>query len=255
MEKGADCEECPEGSICKGEGLVGPGAGYWRLRDDLDVFIKCRTAESCAGADPGVSNQQLSNFICKGTLLGLKKNFCSSGFCTERYFGNFCSKCRDGFAVSNEKQCVPCQDNASYLVLSVLAVLFAVAFIVFTVRNALVTGKKASKNIHRTYNQRSLLIKIAINYFQIVSIVSTIDFKWNDESRTTVEYQGKIVSSVSEIFSVDCIINNRNHNSSEIEGQSSGRNSFFLKLILIVCTPIIFGLISFIVWSLVLLLR
>lgn len=41
LDTDKECDDCPEGAVCKGRDEMYPKAGYWRSGDDTDIFYLC----------------------------------------------------------------------------------------------------------------------------------------------------------------------------------------------------------------------
>jgi hypothetical protein len=117
----------------------------------------------------------------------------------------------------------------------------AVAFIVFTVKNAMKVKKPEEM---KEQPKSAVLMKIFTNYTQLISIVASFDFDWPDQITGLFSAQSKVASSSSSVFSIDCFF-------PEATPGSSFR-PFFVRLLFISLSPILLVAISAIVWHIVL---
>jgi hypothetical protein len=242
------CEACPANLNCFGGDKIGPSSNYWRLDGWKSRGVRCQNDEACLGYDISSYNSSSStrmltttnNFTCT-ELSTSDANVCLTGWCESKYQGNLCATCSKGNAKSSQIYCVPCSDNPGYYGLFVVIMFFAVAFIVFTVKNAMKVKPEASKEKPKS----AILMKILTNYMQLVSIVASFDFKWPEEVTSMFSAQTKVASSSSTVFSIDCFY-------PEATPGSSVR-PFFTKLLFLSLSPILLVAISALVWFLVLL--
>lgn len=102
-------------------------------------------------------------------------------------------------------------------------------------RDAVIEGGKKPKT--------SILMKIFLNYLQLVSIVASFEFKWPDEVEELFSYQNKVAESTSQVFSIDCFF-------PETDKESKFK-PFFIKLTFISLSPFIIIAISYVVWLVV----
>lgn len=190
-----------------------------------------------------MTNENDGKYYCPETLFD-DSNFCVTGWCNEGYTGIYCADCIEGWAHSNDK-CVMCSNNDSYYVISVLIMLAAIIFIVYTINKALNVKKKDQIITENDCNKTSILIKILTNYFQMISIITSFKFKWSKESKTMFEGQNEVANSNAQIFNFDCVLKSFNF----------GFSGFFVKLSMIAITPFISFVIIEFVWFIIFLKR
>lgn len=127
-----DCENCPvDSAICEGGSVVGPLPEFWRYGSAWGSFYECRNSEACLGhtlTDPAL----LTTAYCKENL---NATFCLTGWCSEKYEGNLCMGCRDGYARGSVQKgtCNVCTKNwwlYSSAVVFCLGIVFAVMLVV-----------------------------------------------------------------------------------------------------------------------------
>lgn len=229
------CSSCPDNLECLGGGDIGPHPGYWRFDGWKAYAIACLTPKACVGysLNPGDTR----DLLCKE-----QKNatFCYTGFCNEGYGGNLCSTCINGYAKSSNF-CVPCTNNAVLYVVLVVAIIVAIFVIVFTVRNALKVKEQNKLNKSKT----SILIKIFLNYVQLVSIVGSFQFQWPEEVKTMFTVQNTVASGPAEVFSLDCLF----------PPQTTTSRTFFQKLLFISLSPLVVIAIGTIIWIIIFMVK
>jgi len=223
------CTDCPENIECFGGPRIGPVSNYWRNTKWNNYAVRCVNDEACIGHTVPVTDVSL--YTCKE---GFNSTFCVTGWCNSRYTGNLCASCTAGHAKSNDIYCVPCSNNPFYYVLAVFIIIAAIGFIIFTVRNAL---KIKDFTKEGAKPKTSILIKIFLNYVQLVSIVATFDFEWPSQVTSLFTVQNKVSSSSSTVFSVDCFI-----------PSSDSVKPFFSKLLFISSSPLFLIGIAYLVW-------
>lgn len=228
------CQTCSLNSNlqCFGGGLIGPPPGYWRFDGWTTRTIACLNSGSCLGPNISVAN---SKNVCKERR---NDTFCYTGFCAEGYEGNLCSSCSEGYGKSTGNFCVPCSNNPLYYIGAVIVILVAIFVMVFTIRNALKVKETSKLNKPKS----SILIKILLNYIQLVSIVGSFDFQWPDALKTMFDTQDKVASGPSLAFSVDCLL-------------PSSYRPFFTKLLFVSASPLVLIIIGSIIWLIIFFVR
>ena len=227
------CQACDSyTSNCLGGDYVGPQAGYWRLSGNSLNVLSCKTYSSCLGSNV---TEITSDYYCKENLW-VEPTFCVNGWCGKGYQGIYCYDCIDGWAHSSDS-CVPCTNNGSYYAITIVIMLVALIYIIFTIKKAL-SFKKDEK---RKSNKAAILMKILTNYFQLVSIVSSFNFNWSDNTATMMSGQSQVSESSGQIFNFDCVLRS-------LGTENIGLRSFFLKLSFIAIFPVIAYVICKLVW-------
>ena len=231
VDSTSQCSSCPDNMDCYGGSVIGPVENYWRFSKWNDYAVACVNDEACLGNSITEAN---SNYYCKTEY---NSTFCVTGWCSEKYTGNMCATCKSGYAKSSDIYCVACTNNPGYYILAVVVIIAAIVFIVFTVRNALKL-KDFTKSDAKP--KTSILIKIFLNYVQLVSIVSSFDFEWPSQVSGLFSVQSKVSSSSATVFSVDCFL------------PSSGTiRPFFSKLLFISLSPLLLIVIVLVVWLII----
>lgn len=230
------CIDCPDNMDCYGGSQIGPQKDYSRFSNWNSLAVACLNDEACLG--DSVSTELSETLYCK-EVYSKDSTFCHTGWCSARYTGNLCATCTSGNAKSSDIYCVPCTNNPMYYFVAVLVIIGAIAFIVFTVRNALVV-KDFAKSGGKP--KTSILIKIFLNYVQLVSIVSSFDFQWPSQVQSLFSVNSKVSSSSSSVFSVDCFLPS---------SSNPNMRPFFIKLLFISLSPIFMIGLAALVWVII----
>ena len=212
---------------------MGPVVNYWRFGSYHTLAHKCLNEEACLGT----MVEDSSGLYCKERL---NDTFCYTGWCDSKYQGNLCATCAPGHGISNQVDCVACSNNPVYYIVLVIILIMAIFFIVYTVKGALKIKKAMLQGKGRP--KSSIYMKIFFNYVQLVSIVSSFQFKWPKEVEGMFTYQNRIASSASEVFSVDCLL-------PSFEGNSI--RPFFIKMIIISLSPILLLIGCIVIWLII----
>lgn len=177
------CKLCPLGFTCADEGLV-VNEGFWRQSNNSAHAIMCR-GSGCAG---GVG--------------------AADALCKDGYRGVVCSVCADGYGIFGT-DCVKCQGGEYddlILALMLIAGIIALYILIRVTTNGTDPAKHASpqqlteNDIH---GSMATVIKITVNYLQILYYIGKISARWGKESLTL--FSVFIPLSISPSFvSVQC---------------------------------------------------
>ena len=231
------CVSCPSNMECLGGAKIAPVADYSRFSRWNDRAIACLNSEACIGST--VTEEQATSLYCSDNY---NTTYCQTGWCSAKYKGNLCAQCTTG-NVPSGSSCVSCSNNPGYYVLTVFIVLGAAGFIIFTVRNALKL-KDVKKDDKKP--KISILIKILLNYVQLVSIVGSFSFEWPAAVKQMFNVQTKVSSSASEVFSVDCLLP---------QSDNPTIKPVFTKLLIIVLSPIFLMIAVTFIWIIIIKLK
>jgi len=208
------CKECPKGAVCLGRASMVPEPGYWRSREDTDVFWPCPNEKACLGSN------------ITGKLQ-------PTGICAPGYYGNMCNGCLAGYFRSSRGICSKCPDPALSMFKTAGVGLLFLLFILFVIKMSLISAHKVS-------SQFSIYMKIFVNYLQLVTVTAAFDLAWPVDVSSMLNAQQSAGSVSEQVFALDC------YGSSE----DSQRQTVFLKLIIVSCVPILILMISALFWLL-----
>ena len=211
--------------ICLGGSLVAPAAGYWRLNQTADIFMRCPNAESCLGG----WNETTGNFSY-------------SGFCEDTYSGPLCSKCQVGFAkYKNGSPCVDCRKNVWYYLRFAVTMLIQGLFIVFNIKTNLFIYQNHKNESFRHLRTRSFLLKMLTNYLQVISLIDSFSSSWPGFLRGLFSANGSANASSDDAFAMDCLIY-------LIFGQIN-TSLRFVKATIALLMPLLLAVFLFIFWG------
>ena len=220
MVAGGSCTECDSTTtICLGGSKIGPKYGYLRMNETADIVTQCPNEDSCLGNDANTDNPV------------------PTGQCKEGAQGNLCNSCVDGWARSNpQSDCINCQTSwVQYLQLfAYIAV--QVAFLVYGVRETMQMTQKS----HSAEANTAILLRIMINYVQIVSLVGEIPVTWPQVLKNFIAVNSRLSSASTQFFSIDCFF--------IIEKAYTTTRIVFLKALLTGTLPFIYILFAALFW-------
>jgi hypothetical protein len=146
-----------------------------------------------------------------------------------------CQSCISGYSKSANvcQKCPQTTQNMVYLSLIVIFIVVAVGLMVFF--NIKMADRPASNY--------TILIKILINYIQIISIVASLNLDWPDFALQYLNVQETAGSFSQQSFSFDC------HLSQKYVLDNS--QVYFYKLIVYMIMPIVLIFLSLLSWSVV----
>ena len=93
------------------------------------------------------------------------------GICAEGHQGILCNDCKYGYAKLGGLQCKRCP-NLGFNIFLICLIVFCVLIYIIVLVNLTIKSKNILKPLKEVY------FKIFVNHFQIIAMVSTIDFQW-----------------------------------------------------------------------------
>eukprot|EP00003_Mantamonas_plastica_P017629 TRINITY_DN2915_c0_g2_i3.p1 TRINITY_DN2915_c0_g2~~TRINITY_DN2915_c0_g2_i3.p1 ORF type:complete len:5220 (-),score=1332.45 TRINITY_DN2915_c0_g2_i3:434-16093(-) len=151
------CLRCPEGAACNQGEFIRPVNGFYRFLDGSDEVFQCPNDLACNGGP--------------------------NSTCSKGYTGPLCSVCEEGYGPFG-KTCLECGDTSSTGFLVFLIILFVLVFFVVVIRSA--SGEKSDA---------SIVLKILLNYVQVVAFLGEFRVNWSREMQTMFEvYSVSLVS-------------------------------------------------------------
>lgn len=230
------CQECFDNyTNCYGGDVVGPTVGYWRFSASTESSIECPFDGACLG---NMLTENQSEYYCASKY---NESFCQTGWCDKIYTGNLCNECIPGYTKTSSA-CIDCSGTVYKVIIS-LAIPLYVIFIIITVRNAIKDDpKKVEELKEKGTNLVSILMKVFINYFQLVGIVSSFDFNWSDSVDTVTTTSSTASSSITTLLNPDCI------GFASIDFSDFPIDRFFLGLLFLTLAPIGIFIFAFVLW-------
>jgi hypothetical protein len=102
----SSCDDCPQHANCTVD-KIRPVEGYWASSNRSVVMHKCPNADACL----------------------------EEGRCNVSYTGNLCGNCAEGYAFTRPFTCGACMSNSKILAAIVMAGIFMLVLIMYTVQN------------------------------------------------------------------------------------------------------------------------
>lgn len=149
-----------------------------RPLESYDGLLKCPNQRACSGH---------SNYRSQ------------IGVCAERYEGHLCQSCVSGTSRSQPDKCAYCP--GAFVNKVILACVACGVFILVAVliRSALRNGVKRSNNV-------GVLMKIFLNYTQMVVIVNRFHLNWPDHLQNVFNIHQFVGNSGEQYLSLDCTL-------------------------------------------------
>ena len=222
------CKRCPENSNCIQKYIL-PNKGYWKYADNSTLMLKCIREHYCLGGLP--VSKITSNNLTKNDSEAIKHGQCHKG-----HFGNLCNMCDVGYGKMNpDSYCEPCTDQ---LMLSIVRTVF----IMLGVITYIVVMSKIFADKKRKTAFVSFLVKLMINHFQVLSII-TFNQLGLDVSflKMGLEF-ANVLNFRIDYFSSDCIL---------AEMGSSSRELKIAKVGASLLLPVVLSLIVLVTWLLI----
>jgi hypothetical protein len=152
MREPGDCKPCPSDKAdCSGGNEIGPKPGYWRPSNTSSNFMRCPNPDVCLG--------------------WVAPHWNPKGQCAEGYGGVLCAECAPGYSLSGLAKCGKCPEMTSNVVKLVLMLILIICLFAFMVRSTLNSASQPK-------NLTSIYMKILMNHFQLILLVSSFNFKW-----------------------------------------------------------------------------
>lgn len=231
--KVAGCSDCFDSDTdCLGGDAIGPQAGFWRLSPWTARSVECPFGTSaCLGHSP---EGNLSEYHCDSLY---NETFCQTGWCAAEYTGNLCSECVAGYS-RTAGGCIDCK-GVQYTVITSLAIPIIVIFVILTIRSAI---KIDPSKVEEEENLPPILMKILVNYMQLVGIVSSFNFNWSSALDTLNSVSTTASTALTQVINPDCLA------FSSVDFSKFPIDRFFLSLLFLTLAPIGIILGSVILW-------
>lgn len=152
MTSPGSCVPCPsDKAACDGGSMIGPLPGFWRPSNSSSGFLTCPNPQACLG--------------------WVEPDFNPMGSCLEGYSGVLCAECDSGYSLTGLAKCSQCPDFTSNVVKLTGMVIAVIAVFAFMVRSTLLGAAQPKNNT-------SVYMKILMNHFQLILLVSSFNFQW-----------------------------------------------------------------------------
>jgi len=90
-------------------------------------------------------------------------------------------------------------------------------------------------------------MKILMNHFQLILLVSSFNFKWPAQLEEFFKQTAPVSEASTQIISVDCFLNTKQ---SLIPSSQNYFYTFFVKLLIFALMPLIIVMVSYLFWGL-----
>eukprot|EP00357_Protocruzia_adherens_P033050 CAMPEP_0115027882 /NCGR_PEP_ID=MMETSP0216-20121206/35873_1 /TAXON_ID=223996 /ORGANISM="Protocruzia adherens, Strain Boccale" /LENGTH=591 /DNA_ID=CAMNT_0002403767 /DNA_START=491 /DNA_END=2266 /DNA_ORIENTATION=- len=194
---------------CQGGDSVAPKSGYWRKSSSSEFFVECPNPDACLG---GVVNS---------------KKFSHTGHCESGYEGHACTTCSSSKVRGVDYICFDCP-WAGWIALQLLTIMLAGISIVYILVKTTLACATGTKSLHSVY------IKIMMNHFQVIGILSTLNLAWPDGAKTFLRIHYFTNAAATQVLSLDCLFSYMFPNARLIT----------VKLITMSLMPVILGCIA-----------
>lgn len=174
----SDCKICISDGSCPGDGKLYPSAGFWRPFESYDGLMQCPNLKACLG------HNDYSSQI---------------GVCAEKYEGHLCQSCVSGTSRSQPDKCAYCPGEIINKVILTCVVGGVFILITVLIRSALRNGVKHANNV-------GVLLKIFLNYAQMVVIVNKFHLNWPQQLQNVLNVHQFVGDSGEQHLSLDCML-------------------------------------------------
>ena len=147
-----ECLSCNEEEVCLGGNITTPKDNYWRTGPLSENYYQCFRPESC--------------------LEGNWEN--PLGVCEEGYDGIMCANCVGDYYRTDRFTCKECPDPFTNMMTTLITAIVLIVIIVFLVQSS-IDGSNRKKPLYSVY------LKIFLNHYQLLQVISSIDFTWPEE--------------------------------------------------------------------------
>ena len=211
LEPADSCKSCPTGGKCTGGWAIYPENGYWRSSNYSELVYACSLAAACLGSASDTDY---------------------NGACFDGYTGNECFACEVGYSRSGTNKCALCPSTVE----NVFIIISLLIFIIFV---AAVMVRSTLKSAYSPKALHSIYIKIFTNYLQLVFLTTQFDLKWPWYVLQLFSVQQSVASASDQIFSLDCYFTSNG---------ASFEDTYYNKLIITACLPLIIWAFSLVFW-------
>ena len=223
------CTECDQTStLCLGGSKIGPKPGYWRMNETSNIVKACDDVKVCLGNDPSLDydHQQIN----------------PAGKCAPKYQGNMCDKCISGYGKMNNSECVDCKTSALQYTQLFFILVIQIALFIYGVKEVIDMSKEVVNNHVQSSKKANgaILIRIFVNYLQIVSLIEEVPIVWPVTFKKTLSVNSQLSLAKGFAISSDCFL--------QLGRRATSIQETFLKTLLVVLMPFICIILSILFW-------
>ena len=157
------------------------------------------------------------------------------GICAEGYDGILCANCIGRFRRTSAFTCEECGDPGLNIFISCILFLLVI-FVVGVLVKISMRGSSMHQPLHPVY------MKIFLNHFQILQIISKIKFGWPESIQEVLRFQAYISSIPTKVISFDCLLIDN------FTGADPEHRFNYIRLYFFYSLPLIVVILSFIFW-------
>ena len=221
-----ECLLCPDNAYCIGGNNILPQQGNWRSSLNSSLILECPTQESCEGSSY-FSQQSNYNISDEGFVQGI---------CHPNYWGNLCYMCQKGFGRLNEMDnCEKCSEQLWPYFKIIIGLSFIIIYVFIQA--------KVYANVKSDKANLAILLKLFLNHFQIVAMVSLTDLGWTADFQSFFSFQEYLSCLYQNFFTIDCLV------------QEINQDLLSQKIIFTILLPVILCLIMLLIWLIDLCIR
>ena len=185
--------------------------GYWRSGPNATTWHRCLNQQTYAGNAVDCKAEGATKCqVCRGVdawpyaaaaAAAVSAPESPSHQCRAGYESRLCGVCSEGYSrVSADYECGACPSpELNYFALLALGAV-VIAVIAYLVSQTL------KKKIGEKSKDDASILKVTLNYFQVVSFAAVIDFRWPGFVRETLMATAAVSSPRSVLLSADCLL-------------------------------------------------
>jgi hypothetical protein len=150
------------------------------------------------------------------------------GDCMKGYKGILCADCDIGFTRNREYQCKQCSSKVWVVGRIFVIILVIVALVYFFLK-----CQEKTRYLH-------VYLRLLLTHIQTILIIAAFNFRWPENLQTFFDFSRALAQPFSSLLELDCLMTH------SIPTQV---RLFQGQVIFLACLPIIFGLLSFMIWK------
>ena len=150
-----------------------------------------------------------------------------------------CAECKAGYSLTGTAKCAKCPEMSSNVTKLVFMALLLVGMFSFMVRSTLNSAAQPK-------NLTSVYMKILMNHFQLILLVSSFNFKWPAQLEKFFSSSSTVSSASTQIISVDCFLTSAKN---IVNLDQDYFSTFFVKLMIFALMPFLIAIASYGFWA------
>jgi hypothetical protein len=121
------------------------------------------------------------------------------GACATGYTGVLCAECDSGYSLTGTAECGACPEQSANIAKLTFMMLAVIGVFAFMVRSTLLGASQPKNNT-------SIYMKILMNHFQLILLVSSFNFQWPSQLKTFFSSTAPVSEASTQVISVDCFL-------------------------------------------------